>query len=66
MIRDGKLFQCSIRAMMLRFRMHTSSTGFAVFLDKRAETRPSILTMNEFKCLVLSRVSGKYVIMLVL
>ena len=42
-IRDGKLFQCSIRAMTLRFRTHTRSTGFAVFLNKGAETRPSIL-----------------------
>jgi len=59
-------FQCSIRRVTLRFRTHTSGTGLAVFLDEGVETRPSVLTINEFKCLVLTRVSRRYVIMSVL
>src|ERR1700678_1060104 len=47
---------------MLRFGLHADSTRFAVLLDEFTESRPGIFMSNEINCLVLTRVSGKYVI----
>ena len=46
--------------------MHTSGTGFAVILDKFSESGPSVVLENKSCCLVLTWVSSKNVIMLVL
>ena len=45
--------------------MHTSRTRFAIFLDELTEPRPGVVTTDHFYCLVLTWMSRKYVIMLV-
>ena len=44
---------------------HASCTRLDVFLDKLSEAGPSIVSMNELYCLVLTRMSGEDVVMLV-
>ena len=51
---------------MLRFGPHAHSTRLAILLDKFPETRPGIIPTNEFDCLVLTQMSRKYVIVLVM
>ena len=64
-LRNRKLFQQTIRFVTLRFSTHTSSTRFAILLDGVAESRPSIVSLDKTSCLVLSRMTGKYVIVLI-
>ena len=45
--------------MPLGFRSHTRCTRLAIFLDKFTESRPAVVSSNEIYCLVLTRVSGK-------
>ena len=51
--------------MPLGFGSHTSGARFNVFLDEFAESRPGIVATDEVNGLVLSRMSGKDVIVLV-
>ena len=51
--------------MSLGFCSHASCTRLDVFLDKLSEAGPSIVSANEFYCLVLTRVSREDVVMLV-
>ena len=63
--RNRELFQQAIRLMSLGFGSHTSSTRLAIFLYKFAESRPSVFSLDEFDCLILARMTSKYVIMFV-
>ena len=45
--------------------MHTSRTRFAIFLDELTESGPGVVTKDHFYSLVLTGMSGEYVIMLV-
>ena len=51
--------------MPLGFESHTSGARFDVLLDEFTESRPGIVTTDEVNGLILSRVSGKDVVMLV-
>src|SRR5277367_4524944 len=64
-LRNRKLFQQTIRFVTLRFSTHTSSTRLAILLDHIAESRPHIVAVNKTKCLILTRMTGKYVIVLI-
>ena len=50
--------------MTLGFSAHTSSTRLAILLNEVVHTRPSILTLDKTNSLILTGVSSKYVIML--
>ena len=50
--------------MTLGFGAHTSSTRLAILLNKVMHTRPSILALAKTNSLILTRVSSKYVVML--
>ena len=63
--RNRELFQQAIRLVSLGFGSHTSSTRLAIFLDKFMESRPSVFLSDEFNCLILARMTSKYVIMFV-
>ena len=45
--------------------MHTSRTIFAIFLDELTESGPGVVTTDYLYSLVLTGMSGEYVIMLV-
>ena len=49
---------------MLGFSAHTSSTRLAILLNKITHTRPSVLVLDKTNSLILTRVSSKYVVML--
>ena len=49
---------------MLGFNAHTSSTRLAIFFNKVAHTRPSVLALDKTNSLILTRVSSEYVVML--
>src|SRR5271168_2771574 len=51
--------------MPLVLRTHTSSARLTIFLDKFTESRPGILTTDEVNGFILTRMSGKDMIMLV-
>ena len=51
--------------MPLGFGSHTSGARFDVLLDKFAESGPGIVAPDEIDGLILSRMSGKDVVMLV-
>ena len=51
--------------MPLGFGLHTSHTRFTIFLDKFMESGPGIIAADEVHCLILTRMSGKDVVMLV-
>ena len=51
--------------MPLGFGSHTSCTIFTIFLDKFAESGPGIIVVDEVHCLILTRMSGKDVVVLV-
>ena len=63
--RNRELFQQAIRLVSLGFGSHTSSTRLAIFLDKFVESRPSVFSSDEFDCLILARMTSKYVIVFV-
>ena len=51
--------------MPLGFGLHTSCTGFTIFLDKFTESRPGIIAADEVHCLILTRMSREDVVVLV-
>ena len=50
--------------MTLGFSAHTSSTRLAILLNKVVHTRPSVLVLDKTNSLILTRVSSKYVVVL--
>ena len=65
-LRNQKLFQQTIGFMALRFSTHISSTRLAVLFDGFSESEPSIILKNETSGFVLTGMSRKYVIVLVM
>lgn len=63
---DRELVEIAVGLVVLRFGSHAVCTGLAVVFDKGPKSRPSVLTTNEFDGLVLSKVTSKDVIVLVL
>ena len=61
---NRELLQQAIGLVPLGFRLHTRCTRLAIFLDKFTESRPGVVSSNEVYCLVLTRVSGKDMIVL--
>ena len=59
------MFKESIRLMSFRFRTHACCTRFAIVLNKCPNSRPTIIALDEFKHLVLTKVTGDEVIVLV-
>ena len=51
--------------MPLGFGLHTSCTGFTIFLDKFMESGPGIIVADEVHCLILTGMSGEDVVVLV-
>ena len=51
--------------MPLGFGSHTSCTRFTIFLDKFTESGPGIIAADEVHCLILTGMSRKDVVMLV-
>jgi len=51
---------------MLQLRLHTSDIGLAELLYISIEARLEISIANEFQCFILTRVSSKNVIMIIL
>jgi hypothetical protein len=62
---DRKLLEHAVGFVALRFRAHTSGTGFAILLDKVSNTRPSVVPLYKTEGLVLSGMSSEDVVMLV-
>jgi hypothetical protein len=63
---DWELLEKSVRFMAFRLATHTRSTGPNIVPDKSADSGPGILTPDKLECLVNSRVTCKYVIVLIL
>ena len=51
--------------MPLGFGLHTSCTGFTIFLGKFTESGPGIIAADEVHCLILTRMSREDVVVLV-
>src|SRR5277367_815531 len=64
-LRNRKLFQQTIRFVTLGFSTHTSSARLAILLDRITESRPCIVALDKTNCLILTRMTGKYVIVLI-
>ena len=63
---NRKLLECAIGFVTTVFGTHTGSTGSEVVLNEGAEVWPEILLTNEGEGLVLSIMSSKNMVMLVL
>ena len=63
---DGELLQQTVGLVTLGFSSHAGCTGLTILFYKFTESRPSIISENETSCFVLTRMSGEYVIVLVL
>ena len=66
MFRDRKLFERSIRLVILWLRLYTSDIRLAELLYISIEAGLRISAMNEFQCFVLTKVSSKNMIMIIL
>jgi len=64
--RDRKLFERSIGLMTLWLGSHTSDTGLTELLYISMEAGLGIFMANQFQCFVLTKVSGKNMIMIIL
>src|SRR5277367_3478425 len=64
-LQNRKLFQQTIRFVTLRLSTHTSSTRFAILFDCVVESWPSIVSLDKTNCLILTWMTGKYVIVLI-
>ena len=63
---DRKLFERSIGLVILWLKSHTSNIGLAELLYISTEAGPEISMTNQFQCFVLTKVSDKGVIMIIL
>ena len=63
---NGMLLQQTIGFVMLGFSSHAGCTGLTILFYEFTESRPSVISENETSCFVLTRMSGEYVIVLVL
>ena len=66
MFGDRKLFERSVGLVILWLRLYTSNTGLAELLYISTEARLGISVANKFQYFVLTKVSSKDVIMLIL
>jgi len=66
LFRNGELFERSIGLVMLWLGSHTSDTGLAELLYISTEARPGVSVADQFQYFVLTKMSGKDVIMIVL
>ena len=51
--------------MALGFCLHACCAGLDIFLYKFMESGPSVIHSDDINCLVLTRMSGKNVVMLI-
>ena len=66
MFRNKKLFERSIGLVTLWLESHTSDTGLTELLYISIETRPGVSVVNQFQCFVLTKMSSKDVIIIIL
>ena len=66
MFRNKKLFERSVGLVTLWLRSHTSDIELAELLYISMETGAEISIVNKFQYFVLTKVSGKNVIMIIL
>jgi len=60
------LFERSIELVTLWLRSHTSDTGLAELLYISMKAGPEVSVVNKFQCFVLTKMSSKNVIMIIL
>ena len=66
MFRNKKLFERSIGLVTLWLESHTSDTGLTELLYISIEARPGVSVVNQFQCFVLTKMSSKDVIIIIL
>ena len=66
MFGDRELFERFIGLMILWLKLHKSNTELAELLYISAETGPEISMANKFQCFVMTEISSKDVIMIIL
>ena len=66
MFGDRKLFERSIRLMILWLSLYTSNTGLAELLYISIKARLGIFMENKFQYFILTEISSKDVIMVIL
>ena len=60
------MFERSVRLVILWLRSHKSNTGLAELLYISVEVGPGIFAANEFQYFVLTRVSSKDMVIIIL
>jgi hypothetical protein len=65
MLRYRELLEKSVGSVTLRLRAHAGGTGLAVVFDKVTKSGPDVLASNQFNSLVLTHVTGKDVVVLI-
>ena len=60
------MFERSIRLVILWFRLYTNDTGLTKLLYINIKTGLEISVVNEFQCFILTEVTSKNMIMIIL
>jgi len=66
LFRNRKLFERSIKLVILWFRSYINDIGLTKLLYISIETRLGIFTTNKFQCFVLTKVANKNIIIIIL
>jgi len=66
LFRNRKLFERSIKLVILWFRSYINDIGLTKLLYISIETRLRIFTTNKFQCFVLTKVANKNIIIIIL